>query len=80
MTHHINHDGKVAVAADVFWMPIDDTTPRNVKVLAISRERSGVLQVAEIRTVETWLTHWHPLPRFRMDGDCSNHQAYGSPS
>ena len=67
MTHHITNDGRVAVAADVFWLPIDASTPRNVKVLAISREKSGVLQVAEIRTNEGWLTHWHPLPRFRAD-------------
>ena len=63
--HHITNDGRVAVAADVFWMPIDSQTPRNVKVLAISREKSGVLQVAEVRTNETWLSHWHPLPRFK---------------
>ena len=66
--HHITHDGRVAVAGDVYWLPIDASTPRNVKVLAISREKSGVLQVAEIRANEGWLTHWHPLPRFRVNG------------
>jgi hypothetical protein len=65
--HHINHDGKVAVAGDVYWLPIDASTPRNVKVLAISRESAGVLSVSEIRTNETWWTHWHPLPRFKAE-------------
>ena len=68
MTHHITHDGRVAVAADVCWLPIDASTPRNVKVLAISRESAGVLSVSEIRTNETWWTHWHPLPRFKTEG------------
>ena len=68
MTHHLTHDGRVAVG-DTYWMPIDAHTPRNVKVLAIARERSGVLSVAEIRTSETWYTHWHPLPGFKNEGD-----------
>lgn len=68
MTHHINRDGKVAVSGDVYWLPIDASTPRNVKVLAIARESSGCLSVAEIHTHETWYTHWHPLPRFKADG------------
>ena len=66
--HHLTHDGRVAVAADVFWLPIDANTPRNVKVLAIARESAGVLSVSEIRTNETWWTHWHPLPRFKAEG------------
>ena len=65
--HHINHDRSAAVAADVFWLPIDEATPRNVKVLAIAREKSGVLAVAEIHTIEVWYTHWHPLPRFAIE-------------
>ena len=65
--HHLTHDGRVAVAGDVYWLPIDANTPRNVKVLAISREKSGVLAVAEIHTVEIWYTHWHPLPRFKAE-------------
>lgn len=67
MNHHINHDRTAVVAADTFWLPIDDATPRNVKVLAIARESSGCLSVAEIHTHETWYTHWHPLPRFQVD-------------
>ena len=67
MTHHLNHTRTAAVSADTFWLPIDANTPRNVKVLAIARERSGVMTVAELHTFETWYTHWHPLPRFRAD-------------
>ena len=64
MTHKIK-DNEVAVSTTVYWMPIDENTPRNVKVLAISRERCGVTQIAEVRNNETWITHWHPLPRFK---------------
>ena len=63
MTHKIK-DNTVAVSTSVFWLPIDEDTPRNVKVLAISRDKSGIAQQAEIRTNETWWTHWHPLPKF----------------
>lgn len=65
--HHITNDGKVAVSGTMFWLPIDDNTPRNCKVLAIARESSGVLSVAELHTPETWYTHWHPLPRFKNE-------------
>jgi len=66
MNHHITADGRAAVSADTYWLPIDDATPRNVKVLAIAKDLSGILSVAEIHTHETWYTHWHPLPRFKQ--------------
>ncbi len=64
MTHKIK-DNTVAVSTSVYWMPIDDDTPRNVKVLAISRELSGIAIQAEIRNDNWWFTHWHPLPKFK---------------
>ena len=64
MTHKINTDHKVAVSTNVFWLPITPYTPRNVKVLVINKEASGVAQQAEVREFETWWTHWHPLPKF----------------
>lgn len=64
MTHKIK-DNAVAVSTLVYWLPIDANTPRNVRVLAISREKSGIAQQAEIRDNETWWTHWHPLPKFK---------------
>jgi len=62
MTHTIK-DNIVAVSVDTYWMPIDEHTPRNVKVLAISKAQ-GIAQFAEIRNNETWYSHWHPVPRF----------------
>ncbi len=64
MTYQVK-DNEVAVSKDIFWLPIDADTPRNVKVQAISRARSGIAQYAEIRTNETWYTHWHPVPKFK---------------
>lgn len=63
MTHKIK-DNTVAVSTTMYWLPIDDDTPRNVKVLAINREKSGVAIQAEIRVGEAWFTHWFPMPRF----------------
>jgi len=63
MTHTIK-DNAVAVAADTYWLPIDQHTPRNVKVLAISKAQ-GIAQFAEIRNDEAWYTHWQSLPRFK---------------
>jgi len=65
MTWAINTSKTAVVSTDTFWLPIDEHTPRNCKVLAISKDKAGTLQVAEIRTNETWYTHWHGLPRFR---------------
>ena len=64
MTHKIK-DNTVAVSTSVYWLPIDGDTPRNVKVLAINRELSCSVCIAELRNNETWFTHWHPLLRFK---------------
>lgn len=58
-------DNEVAVSREVHWLPIDKGTPRNVRVLAIAREKCGVAQFAEIRINNTWYTHWHPVPKFK---------------
>jgi len=63
MTHTIK-DNTVAVSTGIYWLPITPDTPRNVKVLAISREQ-GIAQFAEIRNNETWYDFWHPVPKFR---------------
>lgn len=60
----INSTRTAVVSRDVYWMPIDESTPRNVKVLAINRYECGVAQIAEIRNKENWFTHWFPLPRW----------------
>lgn len=64
MTHKIK-DNTVAVSTSVYWLPIDGDTPRNVKVLAINKDDSGIAQQSFIKTDEKWFTHWHPLPRFK---------------
>ncbi len=66
MTHKIK-DNAVAVSTSVYWLPIDENTPRNVKVLAIAREASGVAQQAQIPVHNAYWTHWFPLPKFIKD-------------
>lgn len=63
--HTLNADKTAAVSTDVFWLPIDEHTPRNVKVFAIARSGAGIAQTTELRQDETWYTHWHPVPKFR---------------
>ncbi len=64
MTYKIK-DNVVAVSREIYWLPIDKDTPRNVKVQAINQERAGIAQYAEIRNNETWYTHWLPVPKFK---------------
>ena len=64
MTYTIK-DNIVAVSTSVYWLPIDENTPRNVKVLAIHKNESGVAQQTFIKPNERWFTHWHPLPKFK---------------
>ena len=52
-TWALNTDKTVAVSrGGVYWMPIDENTPRNVKVLAIARHQAGIGQPATIHTHE----------------------------
>lgn len=66
MTYKVK-DNEVAVSTGAYWVPIDEHTPRNVKVQAINRDWCGVAQYAEIRNNERWYTHWAPVPKFRKD-------------
>ncbi len=66
MTHKIK-DNTVAVSTSVYWLPIDDDTPRNVKVLAI-RKNQGIAQITTLMPSNLiWYTHWQSLPRFPKD-------------
>jgi len=53
------------VADDYYWIPIDASTPTNVKILLLGR--SGVATTGHYEALpgtQFW-THWAPLPRKR---------------
>lgn len=64
MTHKISSDGAAAVAPEFHWLPIDERTPRGVKLLLISRAY-GVAQIGMHTSFSTFFTHWAALPTFK---------------
>lgn len=57
-------DNEVVVSADYEWMPIDENTPRGVRLLAINKERGGRPTVTELKHREVWFDMWQALPRY----------------
>ena len=64
-THTINTAGTVAVATDVYWIPIDKDTPRSVKLQLLSI--GGVAQYGVLQADTSFYTHWCPLPKKRNE-------------
>lgn len=55
------------VNPDIEWIPIDETTPKNAKILLINRN-NGVAVLGKYSNYSDW-THWQGLPRFPEDID-----------
>jgi hypothetical protein len=54
------------VAQDYYWMPIDSSTPTNVKILLLGRGGVASLGHYTCRPNETqFWEFWAPLPRMR---------------
>ena len=64
-THTLNAAKTVAVATDVYWMPIDKDTPRSVKLQLLSI--GGVAQYGSLNGDMSFYTHWAPLPKRRYE-------------
>jgi len=62
----INSDGEAVVSYDLHWKPIDESTPRGVKMLLIS-QKYGITSVGIHISNDKYFTHWHPLPTFKKD-------------
>ena len=60
-THVLNSTKTVAVATDVYWMPIDKDTPRSAKLQLLSI--GGVAQYGTFGSDSTFFTHWCPVPK-----------------
>ena len=59
----LNSTNTVAVATDVYWMPIDAETPRSAKLQLLSI--GGVAQYGVLNGDTSFYTHWCPLPKKR---------------
>ncbi len=64
MTHTINSAHTVAVSTDTYWIPIDEDTPRSVKLQLLGR--GGVAHYGNYDGDDFW-THWCPLPKKRKE-------------
>ena len=64
-THTLNSTKTVAVATDVYWLPIDKDTPRSVKLQLLSI--GGVAQYGTLSGDVSFYTHWCPLPKKRNE-------------
>ena len=62
MTHTINASQTAAVATDYYWIPIDENTPRGVKIQLLGK--GGVAHYGTYHEAQFW-THWAPLPKRR---------------
>ena len=64
MNHKIDSTGTAAVATDYYWLPIDENTPRGVKMNLINRA-AGVTHIGVYLSSDKYYTHWAPLPTFK---------------
>ena len=64
MTHKIDSTGTAAVAIDHYWIPIDENTPRSVKLQLLSK--AGVAVYGTYHGDKFW-THWCPLPKLMKE-------------
>jgi hypothetical protein len=65
MSFKLNNTKSVAVASDYFWEPINESTPRGVKIQLLGK--GGVASYGTWNGKDTFYTHWAPLPRRRPE-------------
>jgi hypothetical protein len=62
--HKLDSTKAAVVADDYYWIPIDASTPTNVKILLLGRGGVASLGHYTHRPTETqFWTDWAPLPR-----------------
>jgi hypothetical protein len=62
--YKLNSTGTAAVATDYYWIPIDGSTPRGVKLQLLGQ--GGVAQYASYHGDRFW-SHWAPLPKRKAE-------------
>lgn len=65
MNHKVNQEQQVAVATDYWLQPIDENTPRGVKLQLLGK--GGVLVYGQWDGKAQFFTHWAPLPKLRRE-------------
>lgn len=63
MSHILNSTKTVAIATDTYWIPIDASSPRNVKVQLLTI--GGIAQYGTLGQDTSFYTHWCPVPKKR---------------
>jgi len=59
--YKLNSTNTVAVAVDYYWMPIDEHTPRGVKLQLLTI--GGIAIYGDYNGRGKFITHWAPLPK-----------------
>lgn len=62
--HKIDSTGTAAVATDYYWLPIDENTPRGVKLQLLGQ--GGVAQYSSYHGDPFW-QFWAPLPKRKAE-------------
>ena len=62
--YKLNGDKTVAVSTDSYWIPINESTPRGVKLQLLGK--GGIAAYSTYHHGEFW-THWAALPKRRPD-------------
>lgn len=71
MSHTISSRHHVAVAEGFYWQPINEHTPRGVKLQLLGQ--GGVAIYGQYDGKAKFFTHWAPLPKRReLDETTSN--------
>lgn len=60
MTDYKISDNLICVDTNYFWRPIDDLTPRYVKLQLLSK--GGIAMHGVLQKKQDFYTHWTPLP------------------
>jgi len=61
MNYTINTTKTAAVATDNYWLPVDENTPRGVKVLLLTQ--GDIATIGQYHPDASWVIAWCPLPR-----------------
>jgi hypothetical protein len=66
ITYRLDSTRSTVVADDYYWIPIDQDTPQNMKVLLLGRSGVATMGHYEHKPGETqFWQFWAPLPRKR---------------
>ena len=65
MTTQIDSTGAAAVDHNYFWQPIDEHTPRGVKLQLLGKGGVGIY--GQYNGRDKFFTHWAPMPKLKRE-------------